>query len=400
MRKRDLGGPHSDYFLSLSKALATAGLAHPTLVIDRAKLDANIAAVKAALPARQALRVVVKSLPSLDLLDAVTSGVGTQRYMVFNRPMMTTMAEQRPDGDYLMGKPLAAAEAKGFYADLKRNAFDPARQLQWLIDTAKRLEQYATIAAANGQPMRVNLEIDIGLHRGGFSGPEGFGAALSQIKANPSLNLSGLMGYDPHLSHIKAGESRDKALARSQQTYQDFIGQVKAAGFDTAGMTFNTAGSPTFHMHKDNPYANEVSVGSAFVKPQDFDTDTLTSHVPAAFIATPVIKALPETQLPTAEALSGLFRFIDPNTTRAFFIHGGHWLATPVSPPGLEYSSLFGRSSNQELLTGSAKIDLQPDDYVFLRPNQSEAVFLQFGDIAVFDGKTISARWPVFSVSA
>jgi D-serine deaminase-like pyridoxal phosphate-dependent protein len=320
--------------------------------------------------------------------------------MVFNRPMMTTMAEQRPQGDYLMGKPLAAAEAKAFYAGLKRNAFDPSRQLQWLIDTPARLDQYAAIAAANGQAMRVNLEIDIGLHRGGFSSPQAFAETLARIKANPSLILSGLMGYDPHLAHIKPGEGRDKALARSRQTYQDFIDQVKASGLDLEGLTLNTAGSPTFHMHKDNPYATEVSVGSAFVKPQDFDTDTLNSHMPAAFIATPVIKALPETRLPTAEALSGLLRFIDPNTTRAFFIHGGHWLATPASPPGLEYSDLFGRSSNQELLTGSAKVDLEPDDYVFLRPNQSEAVFLQFGDIAVFDKGQISARWPVFSVSA
>lgn len=400
MRKRDQGGPHAPYFLKLSQALDKAGLAHPTLIIDRARLDANIAAVKTTLPARQALRVVVKSLPCLDLLDAVTTGMGTDRYMVFNRPMMSTMAEQRPQGDYLMGKPLAAVEAKAFYDGLKRNAFDPSRQLQWLIDTPARLDQYAAIGAANGQPMRVNLEIDIGLHRGGFSGAQAFGETLARIKANPNLILSGLMGYDPHLSHIKLGEGRDKALARSRQTYQDFIDQVKASGFDLQGMTLNTAGSPTFHMHKDNPYATEVSVGSAFVKPQDFDTDTLTSHIPAAFIATPVIKALPETRLPTAEALSGLLRFIDPNTTRAFFIHGGHWLATPVSPPGLEYSDLFGRSSNQELLTGSAKVDLEPDDYVFLRPNQSEAVFLQFGDIAVFDGDQISARWPVFSVSA
>lgn len=400
LRKPDNGGPHDAYFLGLSEALTRARLARPTLVIDRARLDANIAAVKGALPARQHLRVVVKSLPSLGLLDAVARGMGTERFMVFNAPMMATMAAERPGGDYLMGKPLVATEAQGFYRDLRRNAFDPARQLQWLVDTPHRLDQYAAIARANGAPMRVNLEIDIGLHRGGFSGPEGFQTALDRIKATPGLILSGLMGYDPHLSHVKAGEARDKALARSQQTYQGFIDQVRAAGFDLAGMTLNTAGSPTFHMHRNNPYATEVSVGSAFVKPVDFDTDTLTGHVPAAFIATPVIKALPETLLPTAEALAGILRFMDPNTTRAFFIHGGHWLATPVSPPGLEYSALFGRSSNQELLTGSAKVTLQPDDHIFLRPNQSEAVLLQFGDIAVYDGQEISDRWPVFNVSA
>lgn len=400
MRKSDEGGPHDAYFLGLSSALERAGLARPTLVIDQARLQANIKAVKAALPASQHLRIVVKSLPCPSLIDVVAKGMGTERFMIFNAPMMATMAAERPGGNYLMGKPLAVTEAKGFYRDLRRNDFDPARQLQWLIDSPERLDQYAALAKANGAPMRVNLEIDIGLHRGGFSGPEGFKAALDRIKATPGLTLAGLMGYDPHLAHVAAGASRDKALARSQQTYQAFIDQVREAGFSPEEMTLNTAGSPTFHMHRDNPYATEVSVGSAFVKPVDFDTDTLTAHVPAAFIATPVIKALPETLLPTAEQLAGLLRFLDPNTTRAFFIHGGHWLATPVSPPGLEYSSLFGRSSNQELLTGSAKVTLRPDDYIFLRPNQSEAVFLQFGDLALYDGQEISERWPVFSPSA
>jgi D-serine deaminase-like pyridoxal phosphate-dependent protein len=61
---------------------------------------------------------------------------------------------------------------------------------------------------------------------------------------------------------------------------------------------------------------------------------------------------------------------------------------------------LFGRSSNQELLTGGADVALKPDDTVFFRPTQSEAVFLQFGAIAVFDGERIAEMWPTFPVSA
>ena len=52
------------------------------------------------------------------------------------------------------------------------------------------------------------------------------------------------------------------------------------------------------------------------------------------------------------------------------------------------------------MLTGSGRVALKPDDYVFLRPNQSEAVFLQFGDIALFDGSAITGYWPTLEVSA
>jgi D-serine deaminase-like pyridoxal phosphate-dependent protein len=92
--------------------------------------------------------------------------------------------------------------------------------------------------------------------------------------------------------------------------------------------------------------------------------------------------------------------FWNPNSERAFFIYGGHWLARPVSPPGLEHSPLYGRSSNQELLTGSRSVELEPDDYVFFRPTQSEAVFLQFGDIAIYEDGRIVGMAPTFPVSA
>jgi D-serine deaminase-like pyridoxal phosphate-dependent protein len=37
---------------------------------------------------------------------------------------------------------------------------------------------------------------------------------------------------------------------------------------------------------------------------------------------------------------------------------------------------------------------------VFLRPNQSEALFLQFGDLLVYEDGKIVDRWPTFPVSA
>jgi D-serine deaminase-like pyridoxal phosphate-dependent protein len=61
---------------------------------------------------------------------------------------------------------------------------------------------------------------------------------------------------------------------------------------------------------------------------------------------------------------------------------------------------LYGRSTNQEMLNHSRSVTLRPDDWVFLRPTQSEFVFLQFGDIAVYDGGRIVDSWPVFTQSS
>jgi D-serine deaminase-like pyridoxal phosphate-dependent protein len=35
------------------------------------------------------------------------------------------------------------------------------------------------------------------------------------------------------------------------------------------------------------------------------------------------------------------------------------------------------------------------DDHIFLRPSQSEAIFLEFGDLLAVRGAQIVARWPV-----
>ncbi len=397
-RRPDRGaGGHDAYFRSLSNALAAAKLVQPTLVVDRARLAHNVAAVRETLAGKGLpVRVVVKSLPAIGLIDEVAAGLGTNRFMVFNGEMLGEMRRRRADGDLLLGKPMPAAVAAAYYDQFASSA-GPA-QPQWLIDTPERLAQYAAIARAKAAPMRVNFEIDVGLHRGGFATPAALAAAIDLARAEPLLQVSGLMGYDPHVPKTPDPKG---AFIRSQKVYAEAIGVLKdRLGGDPHRFTLNAAGSPTYALHAEGTVANEVSIGSAFVKPTDFDLKTLVRHVPAAFIATPVIKALPHMQVPSIEAASGLLRLFDPNTDQAFFIWGGHWMAEPVSPPGLQTNCLYGLSSNQELLTGSAKVKLKPDDCVFLRPHQSEALFLQFGDIAVFDGGRISASWPTFPVSA
>lgn len=394
LRPEEMGGMHDPYFNRLAAALKRAGLNRPVLVIDRTRLDANIAAIrKSTAAAGLPLRVVAKSLPSPRLLEAVMQGMGTQRLMVFSAEMLRQLTPLHPDADYLGGKPLPVSE---FLRVVSDPATDPGPRMQWLIDTPQRLREYAEAAKARGRVLRVNLEIDVGLHRGGFADGAALAEALTMAKA-AGVEVAGLMGYEPHVPKMP---DVDGAWADAQGAYAKAIAALKAAGHDPARLTLNSAGSPTFRRHCKGTVANEVSVGSAFVKPGDFDYEDLADLAPAAFIATPVLKASADQPLPGIEALSGAMHWWDRNTQAGFFIHGGHWLAKPVSPPGLEYSKLFGRSSNQELLTGSRKVALKPDDTVFLRPDQSEALFLQFGDIAVYDGNEIAELWPTLPVSA
>ena len=68
---------------------------------------------------------------------------------------------------------------------------------------------------------------------------------------------------------------------------------------------------------------------------------------------------------------------------------------SPLSPRGLGFSDLYGRSSNQELLIAASDLQLDVGDCVFYWPTQSEAVLNGFGDIIVVDAGKIIERWPV-----
>ena len=269
-RKEDRGGTHDPYFLTLSKALGDAGIAQPTLVIDVNRLDHNIAAARAALtPKALPLRVVVKSLPAEGLINHAARGMATNRFMVFNGAMLESMA-QRADADLLLGKPLPALQVVEF---LDRVGPDAAARVQWLVDTPERLRQYAEIAHGRGIKLKTNFEIDIGLHRGGFPTTEALAAGLSLAKQMPGITPTGLMGYDPHVPKMF---DPDAAYAQSQAKYREAIGAMgETLGIDPTTLTLNGGGSPTYLRHAQSTVANEVSVGSAFAKPVDFDLPTL-----------------------------------------------------------------------------------------------------------------------------
>lgn len=396
IKPKDQAENHSNYFNQLSRALDRAGIARPSMVVDRQKLKQNIEVMRSHINGRFAYRVVAKSLPSVKLIAEVMAEANTNNLMLFHQPFANQIARQLPQADILFGKPMPVAAAKAFYQG-HSGSFDPAKQLQWLIDSPQRLQQYAELSKALSVNLRISIELDVGLHRGGVNNKNELAEMLDQIQADERLTLSGFMGYEPHVAKLPGNKisHRDKAMT----AYREFLDLAveKYAGLQPEWV-LNAGGSPTYQLYDQGDFVhNELSTGSCLVKPTDFDMPTLADHLPAAYIATPVIKALNKTQLPGFDSVSKLMSWWNPNREKAFFTYGGYWKANPESPKGLSVNPLFGRSTNQEMLNGSSSLNLQQDDWVFLRPSQSEFVFLQFGDIAVYEQGEIVDYWPVMA---
>ncbi len=386
------------YFGKLQDALNAAGIAEPTLIIDRARLNANIETFMGHLPEGMGYRIVAKSLPSLPLLSHIRRKTGTDRLMTFNLAMLLEIAREMPDAHQLLGKPLPVAAARKFYAHAPEGA-----RVQWLVDTPERLAQYMALADELSLPMDVVLEVDVGLHRGGFAADETLKSAADRLRASNTARFAGLMGYEPHIAKMpESHDLRRKSAEFAWSTYR----QARVLTRCTDGteavqfLTLNTAGSPTYRLYTDTSLANEVSVGSVLVKPTDFDTDMLTEHVPASFIATPALKVLDGINVAGFDLMPGREPEMPEGHAKTVYTFGGNWMARPVWPEGLLVNGKYGRSSNQQMMTGPADLALKPDDFVFFRPTQSEAVLLQFGDIAVYEDGNIVDTWPVFGASA
>lgn len=406
-RPEDAGAPYSPYFAALNDVLKNNGPYRPALLIDLDRLDKNIQALRKIVPSHMGYRIVAKSLPSSQLLAYIIERTGTQRLMVFHEAFLKQTAVDFPNSDVLLGKPMPVKAAAAFYREFAPvslaggTTFDPQRQLQWLVDSDDRLEQYQQLATTLGTRMRINIELDVGLHRGGLRTPEQMKPLLDRIMADPQhLEWSGFMGYDPHVVKLpRLIKSPQAAYAQSQAIYRGFIDWVTSQypQIDVAGLCLNGAGSPSMLLHRQGSVINDLSAGSCLVKPTDFDIPTLDDFEPAAYIATPVLKRLSGIELPGLESMKDLAPGWNPNWQQTYFIYGGKWSARIESPAGLRGNGLYGTSSNQEIVNGSRLTQIDVDDHIFLRPTQSEAIFLEFGDILAVRGSQIVARWPVLT---
>ncbi|MBN0975799.1 DSD1 family PLP-dependent enzyme [Pseudomonas hygromyciniae] len=402
MRPTDRGSPYSEYFRQLNQQLKAHGPMRPVLLIDLDRLDHNIDIVMQSVQrGGKHLRLVEKSLPAPGLLAYIAKRAGTRRLMSFHQPFLNHDAQVFPDADILLGKPLPVRSAELFYQH-HQGAFDPARQLQWLLDTPQRLQQYLALAQGLGTRLRINIELDVGLHRGGISDNAVLGQMLGLIRAHPQhLEFAGFMGYDPFVGMGVPGilGSPQALFEKVMQRYNGFVdfSRQQFATLWRDDLTLNTAGSPSYRMHEQEQLSSEVSVGTAMLKPTHYDLPSLSEHVPAAYIATPVLKSTGAVNIPALDDKSRLLSWWDRNQRATFFIYGGNWMADFESPAGLQSNGLYGRSSNQEMVNGSPNVGLSVDDQVFLRPAQTESVLLQFGDLLAVRGGKIVESWPVYT---
>jgi D-serine deaminase-like pyridoxal phosphate-dependent protein len=370
------------YFSALQQQLRQRANGQPLLLLDLNRLESNLLAIRHACPNHLTPRLVVKSLANLSLLEYIATRLNTSAFMLFHLAHLKNLIEQFPQADILLGKPMTS---QAFECYLKNGA-EGSAQIQWLIDSVPRLEQYLFLAQQYKRRIRINLEIDVGLHRGGFSNLNTFEEALQLIRQHAQyLQLGGLMGYDAHIAKLPTVLFKPhKIYQYSQQRYQIFLDALLRIYPEVrlSQLTLNGAGSCSLKHHFSRTVCNDVSLGSMLLKPTDFDLQGLEHLQPALWIATPILKVMDSIRLPGLDKLNRL-----QLKQKGICVYGGYWRGEYVYPFGLKPHLLYGRSSNQEVLQADKSADLVVDDYVFFRPAQSESILPQFATLHAFQHK-------------
>ncbi|WP_180164418.1 alanine racemase [Acinetobacter sp. YH12049] len=374
------------YFQQLNTLLKQNGTGMPQLIVDVDALNHNLVITQQQIPHSLHPRLVVKSLACMALLQHCATQLKTQRFMLFHFAHLKTLFESMPQADVLFGKPMPIQALK--HAD-KAVLQATQSQVQWLIDSEQRLAQYLKFAEQHQLCLRINIEIDVGLHRGGLKTIDELKAILDVIVQHPQhLKFSGLMGYDAHVAKIpRLIQSAEQTYQQSQKSYQQFKAYVQQhyPTLCDEHTCWNGGGSPSFSFHCQQSVCNEVSFGSMLLKPADFELKNLHAFQSALWLATPVLKVLPRTELPQLEWLSRWAK------SQAVFIYGGYWRGDYVYPQGSQPHALYGRSSNQELVQIPQTSSIDIDDYIFLRPAQSEMIIPQFAQLWLYQSDQLIA---------
>ncbi len=383
---------HDAYFSGLQALLQRDGDGVPSLVLDMDRVRANGAALRALWPAGHALRLAVKSLPCIPLLQRLSDELATQRFMVFHPGHLRAVFDAFSSPDVLFGKPMPTRAVERALKSMRAHEI---KSVRWLADTPARARELDALARASGCALRVALEVDVGLHRGGASSLDEIQAFRECFADGTSLQFAGLMGYDGHLGRIPWPLQRiPRSHARSMQRYRAYAQAVEAMGWRRDDCVYNAGGSLSFMEYSVEDPTDDLTIGSALVKPAHFEDARLATLSCALWIATPVLKRVERFDPPDTEWLSGIASLVKGLRGPGVYVFGGRFHGLPASPTDLVQNLALGDSANQALFQLDQRSPLAVDDWVFFRPHESEATMDSMSSLWVRDGSSPLERWP------
>jgi D-serine deaminase-like pyridoxal phosphate-dependent protein len=370
----------------------------PTAFLDREAFEANIQRTKERADGVP-VRVASKSVRCRAALERLLSEPEFEGLMCYTGNEAVDLADEGFD-DLLVAYPTVDE------VEIRRVAetvADGAR-IVLMVDSTAHVERIGEIASEAGADVPLCLDLDLstehlgiyfGVQRSPVRTPAEATAVADAIAETEGVYLSGLMGYEAQLAGlpdrnpangwvknaiIRRLKDRSKPVVRKRRQ------AVAEALDDEYGLEFvNGGGTGSIEFTRADPWVTEVTAGSAFYAPRQFDWYDDFSYEPAAGYAIEV----------TRQPDSGVY------TCRG----GGYVASGPVGedkapipwrPKGASLRDDEGAGEVQTPVRYDGDADLSVGDPVVMRHGKAGELCRFFEELAVVDGEEVVETWPTY----
>lgn len=222
----------------LTDTRARAAVPTPSLVLDVDALDRNIA--RMAERARRlgvALRPHVKSHKSLAIARrlAEAGAIGACCATIEEAEALAAGGV----GGLLITSPMSTAPLVDRVQRLLRNGAD----LMLVVDDPRNVEPLAALVQAGGDPLRLIVELDVGVGRTGCVDARSVVALAQRIAGVPALRFAGIQAYWGNLQQVMPFAERERRVHVQADRLRALIADLAAAGLPPGIVTGGGTGT-------------------------------------------------------------------------------------------------------------------------------------------------------------
>lgn len=351
----------------------------PVLVIDRAALDRNIAAL-ARFAAGQAisLRPHAKTHKSPDIArrQLAAGAIGISCAKIGEAEVL---ADNGVCEGLLLTSPVVSVPAIARLAALNLRT----DRLMCVVDTSENVEALGTAARRAGKRLRVIIDIDPGIHRTGVGSAEAAVALFRAIAAKDGLHYSGVQFYCGMQQHIPGFTARRDAIAERADYLGTIVGALTAAGGRPEIVTGGGTGT-----HRIDPALGlftELQAGSYVFMDAEYAACDLTGDGSLAFETALLV----DTRVISANT-QGLVT-LDAGI-KAFSTDAGEPVVVAGAPPGSTYR-FMGDEHGALCLADGGSVPI--GHVVTLATPHCDPTVNLYDTYHVIEGQTLRALWPV-----
>jgi D-serine deaminase-like pyridoxal phosphate-dependent protein len=254
----------------------TSALDTPALLVDLDVMDANIARVAAACRARGVgwrPHAKAHKTPEIALREIAAGAIGVTCAKLGEAEVMAAAGIR----DILIANQVVGPLKIARLVALAQRA-DPIV----CVDCAANLDALDAAFASAERPLRVAIEVDIGMGRAGLAPGEAVVAFAREIARRSHLRFVGVVGWESHATTIADPADKARAVREAVAPLAASARACAEAGHPVA--IVSCGGTGTFPWCIEQPGVTEVQIGGAIFSDMHYTTHYHVDFAPALTI--------------------------------------------------------------------------------------------------------------------